>query len=234
MIIAFTVNNRPQYLREVLESWREARGVGGVSAAFFCEPGCPEAVGLCSAADFFWSKYLVIHTQQAGVLVNPWIALSSVFTAGHDFAVLAEEDMVVSSDVIEYLSWASHEFEDDESVLAVSAHQHQVQPPGDLCATVKAGHFPGWVWGTWWDRWQAIGPDWDKDYSHRGWDHRLTDWWCKELGYQVVTPCVTRVQHIGQHGGTHCTPQMFEGLLAEGFRRQVPPQPYHLYDPSAR
>jgi hypothetical protein len=223
VIVAFTVNNRPQYLREVLESWREVRGVSQVRALFSCEPGCPEAVELCEQADFFRSSQVWVNQECLGVLRNPHLALDWAFTED-DFAVLAEEDMVVSSDALELLSWCDGNFEYAGDVLAVTLGQHDPQPPGDLITVLKVPWFGGWVWGTWRDRWKDIGPDWDTDYRYRGWDHRINDHWLGERGLKCVAPAVSRSQHIGRDGGAHCTPSMFEGLLAREFHADVPAQ----------
>jgi hypothetical protein len=225
VIVAFTINNRPQYLREVLESWREARGVGGVRALFRCEPGCPEAVALCEKADFFSHHQVSVNQYRAGVLANPLAVLEWAFQFHRtDFAVLAEEDMIVSTDAVELLEWCNGSFEYADDVLAVTLGQHDPQPPADLATVLKVPWFGGWVWGTWRDRWQALAPDWDTSYQHKGWDHRIQDHWVGELGYKCVAPALSRAQHIGRDGGVHCTPQMFEGLLARGFQREVLPQ----------
>ncbi len=228
MIIAFTVNNRPQYLRETLESWREVRAVEQASALFLCEPGCPEAVQLCEQADFFGWHGQLLCTERAGVLRAAWLALSAGFAAaagqGEDFTILAEEDMVVSTDVLELLSWSAETYRGNGQILAATACQADPQPPRDFATVLQVPLFQGWVWGTWADRWAKIGPDWDTDYRHKGWDHRLNDYWVGQLGFRVAAPAVSRAQHIGREGGTHCTPQMFESLLAKGFQREVPPQ----------
>ena len=49
MIICFTVNNRPEYLRQTLESWSKVRGIGECLLLFRCEPGCDEAVQIPGA-----------------------------------------------------------------------------------------------------------------------------------------------------------------------------------------
>ena len=52
LTVAFTVNNRPHYLKETLESWSRVWGIEDTHLIFRCEPGCPEAVQLCESVDF--------------------------------------------------------------------------------------------------------------------------------------------------------------------------------------
>ena len=226
MIVCFTVNNRPHYLREALESWREVRGAGQVAALFSCEPGCPEAERVCAGVDFFERQTMILQPEHRGVLLNPKLVLDHAFlTAGTDFAILTEEDMVVSTDILEYFAWAAGVYEPGERILGVTAAQIDPQP-GSFSTVLEVPWFQGWCWGTWADRWSGIGPDWDTTYAHNGWDHRLNDHWTGELGYRMAAPAISRVQHIGREGGTHCSPQMFDSLLAREFHRHVPPQAY--------
>lgn len=248
MIIAFTVHNRPQYLRQTLESWSRVRGIGDTYLIFCCEPGCPEAVRLCRSVDFAATVLTGVNTQRQGVLANPWRALDMAFahdlcSLGDGFAVLAEEDLVVSSDVLEYFTWAQR-YRDDPSVLGVTTYQHHEQP-GGLAGAGPADwpaddqwHF--WVWGTWRDRWQALLRDsWDFTYAEngggpaqRGWDWNIRNRLVLGEGMTMIAPSLCRSQHIGEYGGAHCTPDQFQGLLSGCYAGpDVPPQDYQEVSP---
>lgn len=227
--VAFTAWNRPHYMREVLGTWSAARGIGGTDLLFRCEPGCPEMVTTCmEAGKFARSSEILLNPQVHGVQRNPYEALSSGFArGGSNFVVLAEDDLAVSTDILEYFSWCAEEFRDDPKVLAVSARQ-QHERPGGLGGVVRGdmGDVPMmWVWGTWADRWHnLIAPDWTFAYEHNGWDWRLHDYWVRELGYEIISPSLSRCQHIGRYGGTHCMPEMFDGLQSRCFVPDVPVQ----------
>ena len=142
---------RPGYLAEVLASWRRARGVADWPLTVLLEPGtraqeCREVV-----ADTFPSAAVVVHPERLGVLANPHRALATAFEHhGAAFAVLAEEDIVVSDDVLEFFAHAAVTYRDDPSVLALCAFSRLPAPqPADAVGT---GRFSPWVWGTWADR----------------------------------------------------------------------------------
>ena len=99
MIIAFTVNNRPHYLKETLASWEAVRGIGDAHLVFRCEPHCPEAVSLCQEVTFA-DRIVTVNRERSGVLANPWHALEQGSALG-EFVILAEEDLIVSPDVLE-------------------------------------------------------------------------------------------------------------------------------------
>lgn len=236
MIIAFTINNRPQYLKETLESWSRVRGIGDAELLFRCEPGCAEAVAVCRSADFAPAHYRV-NEERAGVLANPWLALDKGFD-WDDFVILAEEDLIVSPDTLEYFTWAQR-YRDDPSVLGVTTHQHH-ERPGGLAGAGPAdwsadGGWHFWVWGTWKDRWdRLLRDDWDFTYrengggpSQRGWDWRIRNKLVIGQGMTMIAPSLSRSQHIGRYGGSHCSPADFDVVASRCFAGlEVPPQDY--------
>lgn len=239
MIIAFTVNNRPEYLRQTLESWSKVRGIGDCTLVFSCEPGCPEAVQVASNVDFAHRIIWGVSPQRLGVLVNPRTALYHAFDIlGGDFAVLAEEDLIVSPDAIEFFTWCQR-YRDDPEVLAVTTYQHHEQP-GGLQGAGPADWNPDdqwhfWVFGTWRDRWQNLLRDsWDCTYEEngggplqRGFDWKIRNTLVRGKGMKMIAPSLARSQHIGRYGGVHCTPDQFEGLLSSCYAGDdVPPQEY--------
>ena len=129
MIIAFTVWNRPDYLRETLASWEKVRGIGYARLLFCCEPGCPESVQVCEEVAFA-PRAVIVNPQRYGVLGNPWNALDTGFRED-EIVILAEEDMIVSPDVLEYFTWAQR-YRYDPKVLGVTTYQHHERSGGLL------------------------------------------------------------------------------------------------------
>ncbi len=230
-LIVFTAFNRPLYMRETLDSWSRVRGVSQALLDFHIEPGCTDMDEVCEDVGFA-ERTLHVNPQRLGVQRNPWSALNCGFLYREsmkpdDFVILAEDDFVVSTDILEWFSWARAEFYHDESVLLVSSNQYEEQP-GGLGQALFIPWFPGWVWGIWRDRWEKlIAPDWTFEYEHNGWDWRITDHWCTEMGKVCVVPAVSRSQHIGEYFGVHTIPgQWFRDQQSRCFQSEVPPQIY--------
>lgn len=232
MIVCFTVNNRPEYLRQTLESWSKVRGISDQTLLFACEPGCPEAVDVCRSVDFA-AGAIALSPQRRGVLGNPHYALDAGFglLPDGDFAVLAEEDLIVSPDVLEYFTWCQR-YREDPQVLGVTTYQHAEQP-GGLAGVGAAdwsrdNEFHFWVWGTWRDQWETLIRDsWDFTYARSGWDWDLRNRLVIGKGMRMIAPSLARSQHIGQYGGAHAQPWQFESLLSPSFAGpDVLPQEY--------
>lgn len=223
MRIVITGYNRPQYMKEVIASWSRVRGIQGVVVEFHLEPGNQEVLDACINAPFMHA--IVVNGQVLGVQKNPWAALESGFQSD-EFVIAGEDDIIVGTDTLEYFAWAEKEFRSRDDVLAISAARYEARKPEISSAVSVQPVFSSWVWGTWRKWWEKVGPDWDADA--RGWDYRLNYHWCRGLGLHTVQPHLSRAQHIGKFGGTHCTPEMFDSLSSRCFIEDVPPQPYFV------
>lgn len=224
MIVVFTVYNRPDCLSDTLNSWADVRGIDKVPVHFFVEPS--EVVGEITQVVRRWlpNAGITYNGTKQGVLVNPWNALEAAFGEIYDFAILAEDDILVSTDVLEWFAIQAQRFHDNRNCVAVCANGG----PGDSdplrvdCSTA----FNPLVWGTWRERWSRLLRDtWDKDYStgsdgQSGWDWninriigggRIIDQLVDPAeSLFVVKPAATRSQHIGMVG-THTKPESFAG-----------------------
>jgi hypothetical protein len=202
MIVTFTVNNRPHYLAQALQSWSQVRGIGNVRLEFHCEPH-DECIQICDEVDFAESL-LFVNAAQLGSQRNTYVALDTAHQRS-DYVVLAEADMIVSDDILELHTWARDTYEYDSRTLALVAGRGQEAASDDPAAVVPDWRI-GWCWGSWTDRWDYIGPDWDLDWQPGGhfareWDTRISDYWCREQGHRTLIPALSRVQHVGVEDG---------------------------------
>lgn len=236
-----TVCDRPDYLNQVLRSWRLVEGVTDVSWWFMLEPTVHQSAcwyeidrfcrGLRGSPHTIWP-----NERQLGVLENPYQGLKLAFDAGHDYVILAEDDVLVSRDVLAYHAWAAGRCRSLADVLAVCSHTIDGGPGEEY----DAGFLPKFdplVWGTWADRWRrVIEPTWDHDYStgpgggqQAGWDWNLNRQ-LAERRMTTVTPYRSRSMHIGKIGGTHCTPDMYPATVSRCFDLNRQPGDYCLID----
>lgn len=227
--LVFTAFDRPQYWAPVVKSWSQV-DLTGWDVFLRLEPsdeGTQEHMTQLFIEFLGDEHTIIVNPERLGVLLHPWVAFETLFLAGYDFVVRAEDDLVVSSDVLQFFEQASEIFAGDDSVATV--HAFNETGSDDLHRIDVDSEFNPWVWGTWADRWREyIGPTWDRDYStfngypgnQSGWDWNLDTRVLPRLGKQVAVVAQSRVQNIGEWG-VHGTPDNLP--VAPGWRPEYEP-----------
>lgn len=230
LVVAFTVHNRPHYLKQTLATWSRVRGVKDCVFVFSLEPGYPEMlVTILEAQAAGWLPdqiRVITQDEHLGCQANTHAAMTLGFEIG-DFVVLAEEDEIVNADIAEYLLWAREAYRDAPDVAVICAHQPYADE-GWEHEVLRLSFFFSQGWATWKDRWESfIGPTWDFDYSHGGWDCNLLRVMRERNVPNAVFPARTRTQHIGREGGAHTHPDQFGRTLAQSWEENgFPPGEY--------
>lgn len=219
--VVLTAYNRIPYLQEVLTSWKSVKSVEDWDFIASVEKSPVQEDVTYPIRNFlaevpFNRSAIILRDTRLGVLEHPYTAMDELFTQHHyDFVFRVEDDLLVSNDVLDYASWASHTFESDKRVGAVCAYHDEVS--SDTTGVFYTPEFNPLNWGTWRDRWiEYIGPTWDRDYStfngspgnQSGWDWNINTRVFPRLGKTCVRPFVSRVQNIGREG-THAIPSEF-------------------------
>lgn len=228
--LVYTAHQRPFYFQPVLKLWQQVRGFEEWQPTVFLEPSASQEGMTRIAKEAGLSVRL--NEQRLGVLRNPWRALNTAFTESADFVVLAEEDVVVSSDILEYFTWAAERFR-DEHVLAICACSFaDTCPPEQEQLVTISQHFCCLIWGTWSDRWTNVLRDtWDHNYSSGTPEHPESGWdWNINLrvmqDWNIISPVASRSSHIGEILGAHTSPETFPGSIAKTFRPDRKPAPF--------
>lgn len=210
--LVFTAYNRPEYLQRTISSWNNARGLQGWNTTFFIDPSDQQASVAEIALALNTTVTTRINPEKLGVLVNPWNALNTAFEDGADFVVLAEDDVIVSQDILEFFEWTSVEYETSKNIVIVNAFS---TIGGDKANQImQDGSFSPLIWGVWRKNWETYFRDtWDKDYStgnpdgsEAGWDWNINRILAKEQKV-TIKPLQSRSSHIGLFG-THMTPDL--------------------------
>lgn len=233
--LLLTAFNRPHYLAQALSSWKNVRGLEDWKIYAQLEP-CAFAEEqrrqILSTFAGHPDVTVVINSTVHGVLHNPWVGFDHLFSAGADFVVRTEDDLVVSRDILEYFEWAAQTFQNNSRVAAVNAY---TRLSGEQNEVILTENFSPLVWGTWEDRWDGlIGPTWDHDYStfngvpgnQAGWDWNLNTRVFPQHNLLTCAPIASRVHNIGVLG-THSTPENYE--TSSSFREDHGPQRYRVF-----
>lgn len=213
--LVFTAYNRPQYFTQAINSWNSVRNLRNWRATFHIEPSPVQNIMMNMASSLRTNVGITVNETLQGVLVNPWNAIDNAFARGADFVVLAEDDVVVSQDTLEFFEWTAVEYATGHNVLCVNAFS-QLGGGRVNQITLEDPKFSPLVWGIWRNRWFDVVRDtWDKDYSsgnedgsEAGWDWNINRIIAAE-NLHLVKPLHSRSDHIGEELGTHMTPDLF-------------------------
>lgn len=231
--LALMAYNRPAYFAPVLRAWAGVRGLERWNPVVYVEPSREQAEVFAIAAAHEIGASL--NPVRYGVLEHPWRILEHLL--GHeesDFVIIAEDDVLVADDILDYFGWAAERFA-GERVLAVCASSFAgACPPGQEHRVVLGDRFTPMVWGTWRDRWeQVLRESWDHDYSsgtpgapQSGWDWNLNLRVIPAGGWLCAQPVSSRTDHIGRTG-IHTTAVSFPGSVSATFTPHYPPGRFH-------
>lgn len=228
--VVFTAFDRTDYLKQTLLSWKDVAAKEDYHFFFKLEPSTNKTRMINRIENFrIESKVnlsLIENPEKCGVLVNPWEALDMLFSQGYDFVILAEDDIEVSDDILQYFNQISENHKDDSEVLAVCASSRELWNKNDNPSNYsKHQAFSPLVWGTWKDRWYTYLRDtWDKDYSTGengiggGWDWNIALRVMPQNNLKCIYPEKSRSKHIGIKG-VHMVREDYDQSVAVNFTK---------------
>lgn len=222
--VVFTTSSRLDCATRTLDSWQDVRGVADARLMFQCEPHAPMVDLVSAKADFGAGTTIEVNTRWLGNEVNTFAALAAAFGTSTDFVIVAEDDVLVAQDALEYFAWASERYAADESVLSVSGFQNAVR--GGTGEVFRRQWFVACVWGMWRRSWNQVRDRWPGGPTPHSWDWYLCEV-MKASGQVAVEPCVTRGQHIGVTGAHGSWPEhLAREWEAQRFSAEIGPQEY--------
>jgi hypothetical protein len=219
--VVFVGFNRPEFFARVAASWAPALAGGSYDPVLFLEPSAE-----ASQMREIFAPYgeVRLNDEVRGINTNNWSAINAVFDEDPtlDAVVLAEDDVVVSDDVMAYFEWALAEYVNDQQVMTVGAFEALPCCSGlsdDL--VVRHRWFWPWVWGVWRDRWaERLRGSWAFDPTIQGWDDRV--WRLMDAAGMVsIVPAGSRADHIGT-SGVHMVPELMDSTRARDFALSRP------------
>jgi FkbM family methyltransferase len=258
--IVNTAMRRPGYLKQTLASWEAVRGIGDIHS-FTLALGYDEDNFMPVLNAYNRFRQSAGLGQRARVKMDSAAARESrgmhraIAEAGNhvfadpsvEFVVFGEEDVVVSTDVLEYMEWAREKFAGDDQVLCVLAHSQSGQgwdahepaqdADADQAAVRLLPYFNAWGWATWRDRWEKVlAVHWDMRCDSggpldSGYDHHIHRRIIPQGGFACAVPDASRSQNIGREGGWASNAESFAFSQAQSFRAHREPVSYVLTGP---
>lgn len=204
----------------------------------------PGMLGTIRGSKIVTNVYRDTHPG-AGLHYAIWDAANHIFETKPEVQrlIFGEEDIIVGTDVLEYLDWALSHFSADKRVLTACAHNRCGQgwdphrPAEDEHALAYAVHrdhyFNAWVWATWRDRWEHhLSPHWelgtDRELLRGGYDWNIQNYFMSSGGMYSVFPAASRTQNIGRTRGVYATERTWAFSQAKSFVADRDPVQFRL------
>lgn len=225
----FTVYNRLEYLKQVLEQWRRVRGLESYDIYFRIDPSSKtedivEEINNFSN-DINTDVKVILNLEIQGCAKNTWNGFNDLLSK-YNFVILTEDDIIPSTDVLEYFNFLERKYRDDSEIAVISANYEF--DGYDQYSVSRVDIFRGIIWGTWKNIWNSyIRDTWDFDYSTgvnggpSGWDWNLTLRVLPQNNLKTIVPHSARSQHIGEYG-IHCDPSIFDSTQFKSFKLERP------------
>lgn len=219
--ISITAWQRPEYLKQVLASIKEAAPVG-YKLFIGLEPGNPHSFAVAQSVDWI-EKKVIVNPERYGVRRNPFNLLSTVFSAevGSSFNLYLEEDVIVAPDAFKLAEWFTSR-SDAEQWLALNLlnYDSDIANPRGIIQSNRFNSLGMGITGAAWNKW--FKPNWMNDDAsrrvwkgrHVGWDWSMTAVIAENKGLETLTPLLSRSNHIGRDGGVHCSAQFHDSTFS--------------------
>lgn len=207
--ITITAYNRPEYLKQVLESLSK-NDLNGFHLYCGVEPGNNEIIETINSINFI-DKTVVINEKRLGINGNPFNILSRAFNEGSEFNVYLEDDVIISPDAIKMSDWyLNYPCKNDYFCFNLFHHKSssnesdttkifpsKIFTPYGFCLTKNS-------WNNYFkNNWHPKPTDvWNT------WDCSINDFMIKN-GYKTLQPVLSRSNNIGQKNGINVTPEFW-------------------------
>lgn len=119
----------------------------------------------------FKKIHLKFSEKNKGLADSIITGASEILDQYHKIIVL-EDDLIPSTNFLEYMNQALHTYKDNANVFSISGYTSPIKKPRDYSYdnyfTLRGS---SWGWGTWTDRWEKV--DWQvKDYKEFAKDNK--------------------------------------------------------------
>lgn len=211
--VAFVAFNRENYFKDTVISWKKAtENFQDWDYYFFLEPS-ENVKQMQKIIKLYFHRWpnvnIIVNDRIFGNSLNIFSSIDTLFKKGYSFVISAEDDAIVSNDILYFFQDAIGLFEDDDDALTIQGNIF-TKITEEEYLLVQSQEFIPRVWGTWKSRWDNIIKHEWIFYDHLnpfpenwngpgGWDLGI-DKILKQKNKNTVSPSKGRVAHIGEIG----------------------------------
>lgn len=212
MIVSLTAFQRPDLLEQTLAAFAVAVEEADEEVALVArvEPSPHKESILRELAPH--ASSVTVNDQRLGLQKNTLLVLRDAWgladTAGDDFVLHLEDDLVIAPDALRLAAWMRDHYRDDGNVPFVALTQTGECPtdPDAWMAVSTSPWFECHVWGTWRPGWEELLAAWPHEWPNH-WAQRVND--SVMAGRLQARPLLSRSASVGVYG-VHCNPYYHE------------------------
>ena len=207
--ITITLHDRPEYSERLLQSLVRA-DLSGWKVFCSIEPTAVRNQQLNLIAKYIPDAEVILNTDRLGVNLNPFYILNKVFQEGSELNLYLEEDIIISPDSCSVADWFSLKDLDkkylclclgNRGVTLFSYQDKADSNPSTCMLTPRNGAATFNAIGvviTEYRWYNDFKPHW-LDLPDTTWDHSINRHIIRN-DMKVITPYISRSDHIGDHG----------------------------------
>jgi hypothetical protein len=197
--VSITVCRRPEYTRQTIKSLLACDGLEKWAVSVFVDMQCEQTLTVVNElSPSNWKVF--VSEGPIGCNENVRRAMRHGFSISNYHVHLEDDTPPVRRDALSFFTWGE-KFGCDPGVFCTCGFARKAR--GGVNEAVRGGDYTAWGLGLWADRFAEMDANWSPDPSI-SWD----TWMCQRVrnGRDPVSVAMSRIQNIGQHGGTYNNP----------------------------
>lgn len=99
--------------------------------------------------------FLIERETNLGLTNSIIMGVNSIFEK-HDSIIVLEDDLLVSSNFLEYMNWYLNKFAFNNDVIQINGYMFGNLSINEINAPFKMNWVSTWGWGTWKSKWQLV------------------------------------------------------------------------------
>lgn len=222
-----TAYNRPHYFKRSVQSILDAfpesiKGLSNPDIIIYAEP-CEERDEIKRIAlEKLGYVDIIENDKKRGVRDNPYTALDYAFYKGYDYVYYLEDDVIISPDALYLAEWYYYKTISDMSYehtlcMCTCNYNSNEKYPESLIKNKDFNALGLVITANQW--YYKFRKQWHNDdhiLSNKGigWDWSMHAY-ALENDISIIQPMLSRSNHIGREGGTHCEPEFHDKMFSD-------------------
>lgn len=206
LIITLTCSNRAEYLKEVIDTIKNADKTNlEVLLLPSIDYNSQKVVDVINSIDFI-EKEAFIHNPRLGCNQNTLFSINRGIQHNFsDYVLHLEDDTPIAKDALQYFMYCFKKYADNKNIISVGGYNKTEEiDASEIYETFTQNFFSAWGCGFWKNKWDIFVKHWTRSNknSDMSWDSHINEILFVRQLFHQVRPKISRIQNIGAINGT--------------------------------